>query len=327
MKVLVIQLGDAADVLLTTPLLRCIKQQLNEVKLHVLVQSNAAEILAPNSYINHLHQLHFNWKTTAEALKPENFDHVINLHSSKEAEAIEEALHVIQPPQKQKGFKTFFQHLFHRNSTAHTAIQYIQKAKALGVTNDGEGLHLTIPRTAQISYSDIPAAHQAGYLVIALPLLNDDATTQGILQPLVATIQHPIILIGTNAERGLGEKIKSVDDIKIYNACGKFSTAENGDLIRKSKLVVASKPFYVQTAAAFQKELVWLKLGNNTPPYYGANYLKKQSAAPYDVIQLPQAILKQSNQTELQKEKERLVTQLAAAINKRLRPKAKTQTQ
>ena len=321
MKILVIQLGSAADVLLSTPLLRCIKKQVNGAELHFLVRQELSELLVQNRNIDHLHLLNYNWKTTAEALKPVHFDHVINLHSDKEADAITEALPVPQFHKKQKGFKTFFQQLLHRLKKEHPAEQNIKRAALLGVNNDGVGLDYFIPHEAEVPYADIPAAHHAGYLVLAPHITEAQLWPLHLLQQLAASINHPIIITGNKSENSFADKVAAVDNIKIYNACGKFSAHENADLIRKAKLVVAAQSYYVQTAAAFQKELLWIQAEDSVAPYYGSAFLKKRTTPVFDTIKLPQKLLEPRNDAAANEEKD-FINEITGAINKRLQRKA-----
>lgn len=322
MKVLVIQLGLAADVLLTTPLLRCIKKQVNKVELHLLVRPECGELLFHNPNIVHLHQLHYNWKTTAEALKAVHFDHVINLYPTNEGDAMTEAVHVPQATKLQKGFKTFFQQLFARVKPEHRAVQYIKKASFLGVTNDGGPLDYFIPHEAEVPYADIPAAHHAGYLILTTHISETQLWPLRWLQQLAASINYPIIIIGKEAERDLADKVAAVDNIKNYNACGKFSVQETADLIRKARLVIAAQSFYVQTAAAFQKEVVWLQWEESVPPYYGTAFLKKRTTPPFDAVKLPKKILNVHYDNTAANEENNFIKELTAIIHKRLQRKA-----
>ena len=43
------------------------------------------------------------------------------------------------------------------------------------------------------------------------------------LQELCTAIQYPIILLGGKEDAEEGKAIAAIDDIKIYNACGKFN--------------------------------------------------------------------------------------------------------
>ena len=319
MKILLIQLGGAAEVLLSTPLVRCLKKQLTGAELHILLQHPQEEILSNNSFIEKCHLLHFNLKTTAEELKLQNFDRLIDLSQNETSRHISSALHISEQTH-QKGIKTFWKRLFRPQSKKHTALQYLQKASGFGITYDGAGFDYVIPRSAVVPFSDIPASHHAGFSAIAVSAAEDRPWPVTFLQQLVSAIQHPIILIGNAEDRAPAEKLKALDDVKIYNACGKFSVHETSDLIHKSKLLVASHPFYVQTAAAMEREMIWLQAPGSPKPFYSNAFLKSRKTVPFDSITVPSSLFNNKKEdTAFEKAVAGFASQVVAAVQQRLK--------
>src|SRR5690606_26095322 len=79
-----------------------------------------------------------------------------------------------------------------------------------------------------------------------------------------------------------GDAIAAFDNIKVYNACGKFSLQEAALLIKDAKRIYTNDTGLMHIAAAFQKPIVsfW---GNTAPemgmfPYYGDNDLKHKKS-------------------------------------------------
>ena len=107
------------------------------------------------------------------------------------------------------------------------------------MVNDGLGLDYFIPPKDNIKKEDIPTSHMHGYLAL---VIGASLATKKLplhkLQQICAAINHPIILLGGKEDYEDGKKIAEVDDIKIYNACGKFNLNESADLIKNSKLFV-----------------------------------------------------------------------------------------
>jgi heptosyltransferase-2 len=172
----------------------------------------------------------------------------------------------------------------------HIIDRYMETVESFGVENDGRGMDYFIPKEHEISEKDIPHSHHLGYIAI---VIGASYFTKKLpvykLQELCKAIDHPIILLGAKEEFNEGELIASVDPIKVYNACGKFSLHESADLVRKSKLVIAHDTGLMHIAAALKKPViaVW---GSTTPsfgmvPYYGENYLAHH-AQPYDDVQV-----------------------------------------
>lgn len=96
-------------------------------------------------------------------------------------------------------------------------------------------------------------------------------------------IPYPIILLGGPEDRQEGDLIASIDPIRIYNSCGKFSLNESAELVRLSKVVLSNDTGLMHIAAAYKKPIIsfW---GNTSPemgmfPYYGYNNFKSRPLA------------------------------------------------
>jgi ADP-heptose:LPS heptosyltransferase len=156
----------------------------------------------------------------------------------------------------------------------HIVDRYLATLKKFGVRNDGKGLDYFIPQKDEIQPKDIPTQHQFGYIAIVIGAAhNTKKLPLHKLKELCSKIDHPIILLGGPEDKANGDEIASVDDIKIYNACGKFNINESADLVRKAKVIISHDTGLMHIAAAFKKPIisVW---GNTVPsfgmtPYYG----------------------------------------------------------
>ena len=81
-KILVIRFSSIGDIVLTTPVLRCLKKQL-DVDLHFLTKASFAGLLENNPYVDRVHSISKDLdKTLVEQLKAEQFDQVIDLHNN-----------------------------------------------------------------------------------------------------------------------------------------------------------------------------------------------------------------------------------------------------
>jgi ADP-heptose:LPS heptosyltransferase len=159
-----------------------------------------------------------------------------------------------------------------------------------GVYNDGEGMDYFIPEEEKVPLRDIPHSHNAGFISI---VIGASYRTKKLpvykLQELCQKINHPIILLGAREEAEEGSAIASIDPVKVYNACGKFSLHESADLVRQSKVIIAHDTGLMHIAAALKKQVVAI-WGSTTPsfgmvPYYGKNFLQR-NPSPYDDVQV-----------------------------------------
>jgi heptosyltransferase-2 len=158
----------------------------------------------------------------------------------------------------------------------HIVDRYIKTVESFGVKNDGFGLDYFIAPNEEIKKEDIPTSHYAGY--VACVIGGAHGTKKWPVhkwKEFCQQMDHPIILLGGKEDVEAAKEISSVDPVKVYNACGKFSINESADIVRKSKLVVTNDTGLMHIAAAFKKPIISL-WGNTVPsfgmyPYYGQN--------------------------------------------------------
>ena len=294
MKFLIIRFSSIGDIVLTTPVVRCIKTQLPDVEIHFLVKPSFKSTVINNPYITKLHLLQKDWEKTVLDLKHEGFDFVIDLQRNIRSLGIRRALKVPAFVFKKLNFRKFVFTKLKWNIMPkhdHVVDRYLKTVEPFGVHNDGGGLDYFIAGNEEVSDKDIPASHHAGYigLVIGASFYTKKLPVYK-LQELCSKIEHPIILLGGKDDAINGEEIRKQDPVKIYNACGKFSLNESADLVRKSKLVISHDTGLMHIASALRKQVivVW---GSTTPsigmyPYFGGNFLSKQAIHPYDDIQM-----------------------------------------
>ena len=68
-KILLIRFSSIGDIVLTTPVVRCLKQQLPDVELHVLTKSSYRSLYAVNPHINKVYEYQGNLKELIHTLR------------------------------------------------------------------------------------------------------------------------------------------------------------------------------------------------------------------------------------------------------------------
>lgn len=276
-KILCIQTGSATGLMLLTPLFRCIKQQL-DAEVHLLTDDAFRHIIDNNSNIDQLYYLHGNPVAAEAALHLHKFETILDFQNdgvSQKIAASLQANHLV--------YETgFFEKLFSLFKNEKNSLKKIfTLAQKIGVSNDGKGVEFFINAQDKITPSDLPTSHIAGYITLfLLPELSADWYMQ-----VCAQINHPIILLGTADDKNKGESIAATDDIKIYNAAGKFNFNEMAHIMASSKMVMAEANEYLLIAIALQVKTValWKKEFEkfDIADCYNRNYLAAQQRAPF----------------------------------------------
>src|SRR5580765_8377195 len=80
MKFLIIRFSSIGDIVLTTPVVRCLKSQIATAEVHYLTKKNFASIFTANPYIDKMYYLENDLEEIINSLKNEDYDYIIDLH-------------------------------------------------------------------------------------------------------------------------------------------------------------------------------------------------------------------------------------------------------
>jgi heptosyltransferase-2 len=279
MKFLIIRFSSIGDIVLTTPVIRCLKKQVATAEVHYLTKAAFRPILAANPYIDRIHCLEGDLDATIEALKAEDYDYVIDLHHNlrtlKVKRALKKQAFSFDKLNIEKWLLTNFK--INRLPPVHIVDRYLDTLKSFGIKNDGAGLDYFIPGEDELKPEDIPTSHQAGYIGLVIgAALPTKRLPFHKLETLCREIRHPVILLGGPEDAEMARKLAVIDPVKIYNACGLFNLNESAGLVRQAKLIITHDTGLMHIAAAFKRPVISI-WGNTVPefgmyPYYGENY-------------------------------------------------------
>lgn len=294
MKILVIRFSSIGDIVLATPVFRCLKNQLAQAEIHFLTKKKFKAVTISNPYIDKFWYFEDNLDGLIGKLKAENFDAVVDLHKNFRSIRVKKALHckrtfTIKKLNVQKLLLTKFK--INIMPGVHITTRSLNTVAPLGVKDDGGGLDYFISDGEKISDDDLPFGHIAGFIAL---VIGANHFTKRMpphkLKDLCNALNYPLVILGGPEEQATGEILASLDPVRIFNACGKFSLNETADIIRKAKLVISHDTGFQYIACAFQKRVlaIW---GGTSPqlgvePYYGSNFMSRQRTPIYKNIVL-----------------------------------------
>ena len=288
-KILIIRFSSIGDIVLTTPVIRCLRKQLPDAQIHFLTKQSYKSIVASNPYIDKIHTLGDSYELMLHELKIEEYDCIIDLHHNLRTLRIKRFLKNVKTFSFNKlNIEKFIYTNFKINvlPKKHIVDRNLETVASLGVINDGLGLDYFIADKDKIKQKDIPAAHLLGYIAIVIgAALATKKMPLHKLKELCASINHPIILLGDKNDYEDGNAIATVDDIKIYNACGKFNLNESADIVKGAKLVITHDTGLMHIAAALQKPIISI-WGNTVPAFGMYPYYGKLSTQQFEVVEI-----------------------------------------
>lgn len=294
MKFIVIRLSSIGDIVLASPVLRCLKKQVAGAEVHFLTKSSFKKVTEANPYVNKFFYYDNNMDKLIESLKAENYDYIIDLHNNIRTFRIKRSLKKKSFTIDKLNWQKFLLTTFRINVMPgkHITKRSLQTVESFGVKDDGLGLDYFIPEKDVVNVSELPATHAGGFVAIAI---GASYFTKRLpvhkLKELCHKINHPVILLGGKEDQDNGTMIAAVDPAKVYNACGRYNLNQSADIVRKARLIISNDTGLQYIACAFNKQVlaIW---GGTSPkldvePFYGNIFLSQQENTPYENIIVP----------------------------------------
>ena len=269
-KILIIRFSSIGDIILTTPVIRCVKEQINDVEIHYVVKNQYRSILAKNPYLTKIFSIEKNINEIIPALKKENYDHIIDLHKNLRSKHLIFKLGKQSSTFNKINFKKWIIVNFKINllPKIHIVDRYLQAAKFLHVKNDFNGLDYFIPAKDEIKITELPSTHQKAFIgfVIGSKHVTKQLPTEKTIS-ICKKINQPIVLLGGKEDHEKAEIIKKSVGDNIFNACGQFNINQSASLVKQAYKIIANDTGLMHIAAAFKKEII--SVWGNTIPEFG----------------------------------------------------------
>jgi len=287
MKILIIRFSSIGDIVLTSPVVRCLKSQIKDVEIHFLTKKSFSSIIESNPYIDKIFTINADIKPIISQLKDEEYDYVIDLHNNLRTSIVKSKLRVKSYTVNKLNFKKWLLVNFKINimPKVHIVDRYIDVVKNLGVLNDGEGLDFFLNKEINKENINIPLSHQNGFIGFVIGGKHcTKVFPENKIISLCKSINKPIILLGGKEDVILGDSItKSCGDL-VFNACGKFSLHQSAYIVSISDIIITNDTGLMHIASAFRKKIISI-WGNTVPEFGMYPYMPKNLEALSYIIE------------------------------------------
>lgn len=270
MKILVLRFSSIGDIVLTSPVLRCIKQQVPGSEVHVATKAAFADLVRFNPHVDKVHVLGDDLGALIPPLKAERFDLVVDLHHNLRTARIKRALGVAAYSFPKLNIAKWLLVNFKRDRMprVHIVDRYLSTVERLGVKNDGLGLDLFIPADRYVAMASLPPSHQAGYTAVAIGAAH---ATKRLpphrLLELLCSVQGPVVLIGGKEDQTVARMLTNEVGARIFDATGRYDLLGSASLLSQARNVIAHDSGAMHIACAFRKNVV--SVWGNTVPLFG----------------------------------------------------------
>jgi heptosyltransferase-2 len=282
-KFLILRFSSIGDIVLTTPVIRCLKQQYPEAEVHYATKKSYKSLLENNPYVDKVFVLENGLNELVKSLQSECYDFIIDLHNNLRTSIIKlrlmlnsslsfgEGLRVRCFSFDKLNFQKWILVKFKKNlmPNVHIVDRYMKTVESLGVKNDNKGLDYFIPEKDEMPLDWLPENFRNGYAVYAI---GGQHETKKLpfhkMVELCQTIQLPLVLIGGKEDIVISEQLSVISKNNlIFDTCGKCNLNQSASIIQNAQLVYTHDTGMMHVASALKKKII--SIWGNTVPAFG----------------------------------------------------------
>ncbi len=281
-KILILRFSSIGDIVLTTPVVRCLKKQLPSSEIHYLTKPAFATILENNPYIDKIHVLDKPLLDKIKDLKAIGFDCILDLHHNIRTLLIKSLLDIPTFSFNKLNVEKWL--LVNTGidilPSVHIVDRYFETAKNLDIKNDNQGLDFFIADSIELP-KNLPATYIA--FAIGAQHATKRLPTNKIID-LCNQLHLPVILLGGKEDIEPGNQIANSSTNQIINLCGQTNLQQSALVIKHSFKVIAHDTGLMHIAAALGKDV--LSVWGNTIPQFGMYPYTKNNKSNYSLFEV-----------------------------------------
>lgn len=276
MKVLIIRFSSIGDIVLATPVVRALKQQLG-AEVHFLTKRGFRGIVEANPYIDKVYAIDKKVGEVLPELKQEDYSYLIDLHHNLRSLQVKLALKGKAYSFNKLNWEKWLMARFkiNRLPDKHIVDRYMETAAPLGVENDGKGLDYFIPEQDEVEVSAFLSANVLAearevprFVAFAIGAAHNTKrlpTDKAI--SICKRIGLPVVLLGGPGEAEEGRQIAEAAGGHVFSTCGLLNLNQSASFVRQAYKVISHDTGLMHIAAAFGKDII--SVWGNTIPEFG----------------------------------------------------------
>lgn len=289
MKILVVRFSSIGDIVLTTPVVRCLKNQLPSSEIHYLTKKSFLSVIEANPYIDKIYTINRSIKEITPVLKNENYDFIVDLHNNIRTKSL--TFQLKKPfarfPKLHLLKWLYVQFKIDRLPALHIVERYFKAVEKLEIFNDQNTCDFFILPEDNFDTSSQFGLEDKSYIAFAIGA--QFATKRLPINKIIEIcegINVPIILLGGKEDIDISAKIKEKLPNKIINACGMLRIGQSASVVQNAKAVITHDTGLMHIASAFQVPII--SIWGNTTPSFGMSPYNPQQTTKVSIHQVAQ---------------------------------------
>ena len=287
-KFLIIRFSSIGDIVLTSPVARCLKTQFPEAEIHYLTKKRNADLLKASPYIDKIQLLDDSLTETIRKLKNENYDFIIDLHHNIRSLWVKVGLKTKSFSYNKLNINKFLLTSFkiHTMPEGNIVDRNMATLQHFNVVNDGKGLDHFIPPQDEILMTELPEPFRNAYLAIVLAgTYKTKKVPVEKYRKLISEGNYPCVLLGGKSEHELATTILEWNTGNVLDFTGKLRINQSASLVKNARLVISNDTGLMHIAAAYHKKI--LSIWGNTVPEFGMSpYMPGEGSEIMEVLGL-----------------------------------------
>lgn len=273
-KILIIRLSSIGDIILTTPLLRSIRNKFPEVQIDFIIKKEFSDILKYNNFIDHLIGFDKNTgfpglKILKKRIKSEKYDLLIDLHNSLRSNYLKLFSGIpVKTTYSKKLLERFLLVRLGKNIYSEIKpvyLRYFESVRKFNIRYDDNGTDVIVIQDIKNAIKEKLAGDAYDFqkpLVVICPgasYSNKRWLPEGfsaIASDLFNKNNAFIAFLGGKQDRELCRQIIEKSGINAMNYAGRFRLAESAALLKEATLVISNDSGMMHLAQAVKTPVV-----------------------------------------------------------------------
>lgn len=254
MKVLLIRFSSIGDLVMTTPVVRCLRNQFPNAEIHFATKKQYASILEHNPHINQLHLLDDDWQEFVEAFM--EYDWVFDLHKNLRSKRLIRAIKAekVFTYNKRNVEKWLLTNLKVNRLWGYSVVE--NYFESLPIKYDGKGLDFHLNRNED--FAEVATMLPKAFVAIALG--GNFETKQmpaELVNKIIEKLKLPVVLLGGTNEKTIAKEITQ-NCYEVIDLVGKLSLQESAFVVSVAAKIISNDTGLMHIAAAFNKPMAVL---------------------------------------------------------------------